>query len=80
MSPLVSDMIHPDPQKRSDMKSVVKQFDLIKASLSRCKLRSRVVKLWDVFDHGYNPPGVTSREYWWHRITNAIDCQPVIPT
>lgn len=43
MRPLVADMIQPDPIKRPTMDEVVARFDDIRRSLSRWKLRSRVV-------------------------------------
>jgi hypothetical protein len=43
IAPLINDMTNTDPQRRPTMNEVVKHFQLIKASLRRRKLRSRVI-------------------------------------
>ena len=42
MQPLVSDMVHDDPEKRPTIDDVVNRFSTIRNSLGAMKLRSRI--------------------------------------
>ena len=44
MDPLVSQMVHDDPEKRPTMDEVVASFKEISSKLSACQLRARLVK------------------------------------
>lgn len=56
MEPLLSDMVQEDPAKRPLASDVVARFQVIRASLSTWKLRSRIVwrderRITRVFNH-----------------------------
>ncbi|TCD65334.1 hypothetical protein EIP91_002772 [Steccherinum ochraceum] len=59
MTPLVSDMMHNDPEKRPTMKEVVARFEQLQRSLPWWKLRSRITYIQD---------GENTREW----ITNSV--------
>jgi len=52
MQPLISDMVATDPDKRPSMDQVVERFDEMRRSLSKAKLRSRVL--------GKKEPGIVA--------------------
>jgi hypothetical protein len=76
---LINDMTNPDPQRRPTMNEVVKHFQLIKGSLSRRKLRSRVIQLkpMQYEEHRFKP--VMKRVYWRHWVHDLLNGTPVVP-
>lgn len=75
MRPLVADMIQSDPFKRPTMDEVVARFDKIRRSLSRWKLRSRVVD----HDEDAIEKIIHTTSHWRRRIWFVLRGVPAIP-
>ena len=75
MEPLVADMIQSDPSKRPTMDEVVARFDKIRHSLSRWKLRSRVVDNEEDAIEKF----IYSTSHWRRRIWFVVRGVPAIP-
>lgn len=75
MRPLVADMIQSDPSKRPTMDEVVARFNDIRRSLSRWKLRSRVI------DHEEDviEKLIHTTSHWRRRIWFVVRGVPAIP-
>ena len=75
MRPLVTDMIQSDPSKRPTMDEVVARFDNIFRSLSRWKLRSRVVD----YEEDIIEKLIHATSHWRRRIWFVAKGVPAIP-
>ncbi|KII90244.1 hypothetical protein PLICRDRAFT_138811 [Plicaturopsis crispa FD-325 SS-3] len=77
MQPLVVDMIQDDPVKRPDIHEVAARFEVIRRSLSRWKLRSRVYRRDRSGDY---ERAFTFVRFWFRRLGLVIRRVPPIPT
>ncbi|KAI0065666.1 hypothetical protein BV25DRAFT_1581074 [Artomyces pyxidatus] len=75
VEPLVKDMVLDDPEKRPKIDEVVSRFEEIRASLSKSKLRSRVVRRKEVWVVGM----WRSVGYWYRRAGYFLQRKAAIP-
>ncbi|KZT21803.1 hypothetical protein NEOLEDRAFT_1164410 [Neolentinus lepideus HHB14362 ss-1] len=75
LQPLISDMVHENPDKRPTMEEVLRRFGEIRETLTIPKLRSRLVPR----DEGVMEGLIRSIGHWYRRIGYILKRTPAVP-